>query len=75
MRTTVNLDDELLAEAIAAMDMAERSVVIHEGLRLVVQREAARRLALLGGTAPNLRLPPRRRTTPAPQGKAKRKIN
>lgn len=64
MRTTVTLDDELLAQAIDAMGVSERSVVLHEGLKLIVQREAARRLARLGGSAPGLRLPPRRRSSP-----------
>jgi Arc/MetJ family transcription regulator len=66
MRTTVTLDDDLLAAASAALNTDERSVLIHEGLRLIVQREAARRLALLGGIAPGLTLPPRRRSAPAP---------
>ncbi len=61
MRTTVTLDDELLAKASEALGIAERSVVLHEGLKLIVQREASRRLAALGGSAPELRLPPRRR--------------
>ncbi len=67
MRTTVTLDDELLAEACAALGISERSVVLHEGLKLLVQREAARRLALLGGSAPDLVLPPRRRPPAAPR--------
>ncbi len=66
MRTTVTLDDELLAKAGEATGITERSVLLHEGLKLIVQREAARRLALLGGSAPGLRLPPRRRSAPAP---------
>ena len=61
MRTTVTLDDDLLAEASAALGISERSVVLHEGLKLLVQREAARRLALLGGSAPDLVVQPRRR--------------
>ncbi|MEP7058757.1 MAG: type II toxin-antitoxin system VapB family antitoxin [Caldimonas sp.] len=61
MRTTITLDDELLAEASAALGISERSVVLHEGLKLLVQREAARRLALLGGSAPDMVVPPRRR--------------
>lgn len=66
MRTTVTLDDELLAEAGAAMGTTERSVLLHEGLKLIVQREAARRLAAMGGIAPDLKLPPRRRSAAAP---------
>jgi Arc/MetJ family transcription regulator len=64
MRTTVTLDDDLLAQASEAMGVSERSVLLHEGLKLIVQREAARRLAALGGSAPGLRLPVRRRSTP-----------
>jgi Arc/MetJ family transcription regulator len=65
MRTTVTLDDELLAQAGEAMGTAERSVLLHEGLRLIVQREAARRLIALGGTMPDARAAPRRRPAPA----------
>jgi Arc/MetJ family transcription regulator len=64
MRTTVTLDDDLLAQASEAMGVTERSVLLHEGLKLIVQREAARRLAALGGSAPKLRLPERRRSEP-----------
>jgi Arc/MetJ family transcription regulator len=61
MRTTITLDDELLAKAIEMTGITERSTLIHDGLRALIQREAGRRLALLGGSAPGLRLPPRRR--------------
>ena len=61
MRTTINLDDELLDSASAAIGIAERSVVVHEGLRSLIQREAARRLALLGGSDPVAAVSPRRR--------------
>ena len=65
MRTTVTLDDQLLAEASAAMGTSERSALLHEGLKLIVQREAARRLILLGGTMPDAQAAPRRRSAPA----------
>jgi Arc/MetJ family transcription regulator len=65
MRTTVTLDDRLLAEASAAMGTTERSALLHEGLRLIVDREAARRLILLGGTMPDAEAAPRRRSAPA----------
>jgi Arc/MetJ family transcription regulator len=61
MRTTINLDDELLAEAQRLTGIRERTALVHEGLRLLIQREAARRLARLGGSAPDLEIPPRRR--------------
>ncbi len=66
MRTTLTLDDDLLAQAGVAMGTAERSVLLHEGLRLIVQREAALRLLALGGTMPDAMAAPRRRPAPAP---------
>jgi Arc/MetJ family transcription regulator len=65
MRTTLVLDDELLAKAQAYTGLQEKSAVVREALTALVQREAARRLARLGGTQPNFRLPPRRRSKPA----------
>ena len=65
MRTTITLDDELLAQASEAMGTTERSALLHEGLRLIVQREAARRLILLGGSMPDAKAAPRRRPAPA----------
>jgi Arc/MetJ family transcription regulator len=62
MRTTINLDDELLARAHELTGIKERTALIHEGLRSLIEREAARRLARLGGTAPDLEVPPRRRS-------------
>lgn len=62
MRTTVTLDDDLLAKASEALGTTERSALLHEGLRLIVQREAARRLILLGGTMPDAEAGPRRRS-------------
>ena len=72
MRTTVTLDDELLAAASAAIGVSERSVVLHEGLKLLVQREAARRLALRGASEPTAWYAPRRRS--APTVKAERRL-
>lgn len=71
MRTTVTLDDELLAQAGQALGISERSVLLHEGLKLIVQREAARRLALLGGSAPDFQPASRRRPPIAPSGPAR----
>jgi Arc/MetJ family transcription regulator len=61
MRTTIAIDDELLAQAQAFTGLTEKSAVVREGLRALIQREAARRLARLGGTEPDLKLPQRRR--------------
>ena len=61
MRTTINLDDELLDEAHRITGMRERTTLIHEGLRALIERESARRLARLGGSEAQLRPVPRRR--------------
>ena len=54
MRTTLALDDELLAKAQALTGMTEKSALVKEALRALIQRESARRLALLGGSEPQL---------------------
>lgn len=61
MRTTINLDDELLEEARRITGMEGRTALIHEGLRALIERESARRLARLGGSEAQLRPIPRRR--------------
>ena len=65
MRTTITLDDDLLAKAHEMTGIAERSTLLHDGLRLLIQREAARRLARMGGSAPDLVAAPRRRPAAA----------
>lgn len=65
MRTTINLDDELLTEAQRVTGMKERTALIHEGLRALIERESARRLARLGGSEPRLQPVPRRRSSAA----------
>jgi Arc/MetJ family transcription regulator len=64
MRTTVALDDELLAKAQEYTGIKEKSALLNEALRQLVQREAGLRLARLGGTMPGLKAPPRRRFDP-----------
>ena len=64
MRTTVTLDDELLKAASDALGTTERAVVLREGLKALIEREAARRLILLGGTMPDAMAAPRRRSAP-----------
>lgn len=61
MRTTVTLDDELVARAQEYTGITEKSELIRYALRQLVAREAARRLAKLGGTMPDLEDIPRRR--------------
>lgn len=60
MRTTVNLDDELVQKAQLLTGQRERSELLREALRALIQRESARRLALLGGTEPRLAIVHRR---------------
>lgn len=64
MRTTLNLDDALLEDARTLTGIEERTALIHEGLRALIARESARRLARLGGSEPQLRPVPRRRSAP-----------
>ena len=65
MRTTIALDDELLEQAREATGLKENAVLVREGLKALVEREAARRLILLGGSDPDATAPPRRRPKPA----------
>ena len=64
MRTTLALDDELLAEAEFYTGIREKSALVREALKALVEREAARRLARLGGSEPDLKPIPRRRQKP-----------
>ncbi|MEO8758881.1 MAG: type II toxin-antitoxin system VapB family antitoxin [Devosia sp.] len=61
MRTTVTLDDELLEKARTYTGIKEKSALLNEALKLVVAREAGRRLAAMGGSEPDFAAPPRRR--------------
>jgi Arc/MetJ family transcription regulator len=63
MRTTVVLDDALLEKAVSYTGLHERSALLREALKALVEREAARRLADLGGTEPDAKYIPRRRPT------------
>lgn len=61
MRTTLAIDDELLAKAQALTGVTEKSALVREALKALIARESARRLARLGGTEPQLLPVPRRR--------------
>lgn len=65
MRTTVNLDEALLAQATKLAGPLDRSALLHESLKALIERESARRLAKLGGSQPELNAAPRRRDTAA----------
>ena len=62
MRATIAIDDELFAAAQEYAGDKENSAVISDALKAFVEREAARRLARMGGSAPDLVVPPRRRS-------------
>jgi Arc/MetJ family transcription regulator len=65
MGTAVVIDDKLLAEARRLTGLKEPDDVMREALRALIERESARRLARLGGSEPELREIPRRRSKPA----------
>lgn len=61
MRTTLNIDGDLLEKASQLSGLKEKTAVVREGLRALIERESARRLAKLGGTEPQVESIPRRR--------------
>jgi Arc/MetJ family transcription regulator len=61
MRTTVVLDDALVAKAASFTGLTERTALLREALKALIERESARRLASLGGSEPELISVPRRR--------------
>jgi len=64
MRTTLALDDALLADAQRLTGTMEKTALVREALTALIERESARRLARLGGSEPELREVPRRRSSP-----------
>jgi Arc/MetJ family transcription regulator len=65
MRTTLALDDELLAKAQRLTGLTEKSAIVREGLKALIERESAHRLALLGGSEHEIAVTRRRRPEPA----------
>jgi Arc/MetJ family transcription regulator len=61
MRSTIALDDELIRVAQEYTGVMEKSALMREALKALIEREAARRLAELGGAAPGMASIPRRR--------------
>ena len=61
----IALDDELVAKAEAFTGLKEKSSLVREALKALIERESARRLARLGGSQPGLKVPPRRRSSVA----------
>ena len=62
MRTTLALDDELVAKAQALTGLKEKSSPVREALKALIERESARRLARLSGSQTGLKAAPRRRS-------------
>ena len=61
MRTTINLDDSLVEKARKLSGISEKTALVHSGLEALIALESARRLAILGGSEPQLADVPRRR--------------
>jgi Arc/MetJ family transcription regulator len=62
MRTTLNIDDDLLEKAAKLTGTTEKTSLIRKGLEALVALESARRLAALGGSEKKLKAIPRRRS-------------
>lgn len=61
MRTTLNIDDEILKKASDLTGIREKTTLVRLGLEALITREKSRRLARLGGTEKGLKPVPRRR--------------
>lgn len=61
MRTTLNIDDDLIRKAAKMTGIKEKTSLVRLGLEALIALEAAKRLAALGGTEEGLRAVPRRR--------------
>ena len=68
MRTTLIIDDALLAEARELTGVQEKTALVHAGLRALIAQQSAQRLADLGGSEPAMKTAPRRR---AERGRAR----
>ncbi len=62
MRTTINIDDDLFTKAVELTGVHEKTALLREGLKALIERESAQRLALLGGSEPDLEQVPRRQS-------------
>lgn len=60
MRTTLNIDDDMLNQAARLTGVREKTALVRMGLEALVARRSAQRLAALGGTEPQARRVPRR---------------
>jgi len=62
MRTTLNIDDDLLQQAVELTGVKEKTALLREGLKALIERESAKRLALLGGSEPAIKFVSRRQS-------------
>ncbi len=62
MRTTLNIDDQLIKRAVQLTGVQEKTQLVRLGLEALISREAAKRLARLGGSEPHLKDMGRRRS-------------
>lgn len=67
MRTTLNIDDDLIDRASELTGVSEKTALIREGLKALIERESARRLAQLGCSEPHATYAPRRRSQIEPE--------
>ena len=65
MRTTIDLEEDLVEDAKRLSGIQEKTALLHEALRALISRESARRLAALGGSMPDVEAAPRRRAASA----------
>lgn len=63
MRTTLNIDDQILEKAALLTGVKEKTSLVHLGLEALIARESSKRLAMLGGTEKDIQSIPRRRST------------
>ena len=63
MRTTLNIDDQILKKASLLTGVKEKTALVRLGLEALIARESSKRLAMLGGTEKELQNIPRRRST------------
>ncbi len=70
MRTTLNIDDDLYAKAVELTGVREKTALLREGLKALIERESALRLALLGGSDSTIESAARRRSN-SPDDSAK----
>lgn len=62
MKTTLDINDELLTKARCLTGISEKTALVSEGLRALIERESARKLASMGGSEPQLKDMPRRKS-------------